>query len=217
MYSTHFHSNNVEKINKYKTYANKLNYIISITKKRYFDNQFQICKNNLKDTWKLIGSLIKRKRRGEIHPDRLLRNGKMFTTPYDVANQFNTHFINVGPSLANSIPDYTNSDPTVYIHNSPLSSFVMSTVTESQVSKLFSQSNIHKASLDIPNRLIKIASKQLSVPFTFIFNKSITTGIIPDIFKISRVTPIYKNGNKPILIIIDQFRYCLHLVKSWKK
>ena len=27
MYSTHFHSNNVEKINKYKTYANKLNYI----------------------------------------------------------------------------------------------------------------------------------------------------------------------------------------------
>ena len=91
MYSTHFHSNNVEKINKYKTYANKLNYIISITKKRYFDNQFQICKNNLKDTWKLIGSLIKRKRRGEIHPDRLLRNGKMFTTPYDVANQFNTH------------------------------------------------------------------------------------------------------------------------------
>ena len=195
MYSTHFHSNNVEKINRYKTYANKLNYIISISKKRYFDHQFQICKNNLKDTWKLIGSLIKRKRRGEIHPDRLLRNGKMFTTPYDVANQFNTHFINVGPSLANSIPDYTNSDPTVYIHNSPLSSFVMSTVTESQVSKLFSQLNIHKASLDIPNRLIKIASKQLSVPFTFIFNTSITTGIIPDIFKISRVTPIYKNGN----------------------
>ena len=120
MYSTHFHSNNVEKINKYKTYANKLNYIISNSKKIYFDNQFQICKNNLKDTWKLIGSLIKRKRRGEIHPDRLLRNGKMFTTSYDVANQFNTHFINVGPSLANSIPDYTNSDPTVYIHNSPL-------------------------------------------------------------------------------------------------
>ena len=70
----------------------------------------------------------------------------------------------------------------------------MSTAT-TQVSKLYSQLNIHKASLDIPNRLIKIASKQLSVPFTFIFNKSITTGIIPDIFRILRVTPIYKNGN----------------------
>ena len=50
-----------------------------------------------------------------------------------------------------SIADYTNSDPTVYINNSPLVSFVMSTVTESQVSKLFSQLKIHKASLDIQN------------------------------------------------------------------
>ena len=76
-----------------------------------------------------------------------------------------------------------------------MSSFVMSTVTESQVSKLFSELNIDKASLEIPNRLIKIASEQLSVPFTFIYNKSITLGVVPDIFKISRVTPIYKNGN----------------------
>ncbi len=58
---THVHSNSVDKINTYKMYANKLNYIISINKKRYFDNQFQICKNNLKDTWKLIGSLINHK------------------------------------------------------------------------------------------------------------------------------------------------------------
>ena len=100
-----------------------------------------------------------------------------------------------GPSLANLIPDYDNSDPTTYIHNSPVSSFVMSTVTESLVSKLFSELNVHKASLGLPNKLIKIASKQLSVPFTFIYNKSITLGVVSDIFKISRVTPIYKNGN----------------------
>ena len=131
-----------------------------------------------------------RKRKGEIHPDRLVRNGKVFTTPYDIADQFNSHFINVGPSLANLIPDYDNSDPTTYIHNSPVSSFVMSTVTESQVSKLFAELNVHKASLGMPNKLIKIASKQLSVPFTFIYNKSITLGVVPDIFKISRVTPI---------------------------
>ena len=149
-----------------------------------------------------------RKRKGEIHPDRLVRNGKVFTTRYYIANQFNSHFINVGPSLANLIPDYNNSDPTVYIHNSPMSSFVMSTVTESQVSKLFSDLNIHKVSHEIPNRLIKIASEQLSVPFTFIYNKSITLGVVPDAFKTSRVTPINKNGNitdpnnyKPISIL----------------
>ena len=119
----------------------------------------------------------------------------MFTTPYEIANQFNSHFINVGPSLANLIPDYNNSDPAVYIHNSPMSSFVMSTLAESQVSKLFSELNIHKVSPEIPNRLIKIACEELSVPFTFIYNKSHTSKVVPDIFKISRVTPIYKNGN----------------------
>jgi hypothetical protein len=30
--------------------------------------------------------------------------------------------------------------------------------------------------------------------FTSIYNESISTGIVPDILKISRVTPIYKSG-----------------------
>ena len=60
---------------------------------------------------------------------------------------------------------------------------------------MFSELNIHKVSPEIPNRLIKIACEQLSVPFTFIYNKSHTSRVVADIFKISRVTPIYKNGN----------------------
>jgi hypothetical protein len=60
MYRTHFLSNNIEKANRYKAYANKLNYIMSLSKRNYFNKQFDKCKSNLKDTWKLIGSLIKR-------------------------------------------------------------------------------------------------------------------------------------------------------------
>ena len=41
---------------------------------------------------------------------------------------------------------------------------------------------------------IKIASEPLSIPFAFIYNQSIANGIVPDVFKISRVTPIYKSG-----------------------
>ena len=46
--------------------------------------------------------------------------------------------------------------------------------------------------LDIPNKLIKIASEPLSIPFTYIYNQSIANGIVPDVFKISRVPPIHK-------------------------
>ena len=56
----------------------------------------------------------------------------------DIANQFNQHFINVGPSLAELIDD-TNVDPTSYIKKTPSSSFVMSPVNEADVSLLFSR------------------------------------------------------------------------------
>ena len=46
-----------------------------------------------------------------------------------------------------------------FIKNTPLSSFVMSPVTEAQVSSLFSSLDVQKASLDIPNKLIKIAAE----------------------------------------------------------
>jgi len=48
--------------------------------------------------------------------------------------------------------------------------------------------------LDIPNKLIKISSEPLSIPFTYIYNQSIANGIVPEAFKISRVTPIYLSG-----------------------
>ena len=42
--------------------------------------------------------------------------------------------------------------------------------------------------------MIKIASEQLTIPFTYIYNESIKTGIVMDLFKISRFTPMYKSG-----------------------
>ena len=70
----------------------------------------------------------------------------------------------------------------------------MSPVEVTQVCRVFQNLNENKSSLDIPNKLIKIASEPLSIPFTYIYNQSIANGIVPNVFKISRVTPIYKSG-----------------------
>jgi retron-type reverse transcriptase len=48
--------------------------------------------------------------------------------------------------------------------------------------------------MDIPILCIKIATHLLSTPFAKIYNESISTGVVPEIFKISRVTPVYKSG-----------------------
>ena len=120
-------------------------------------------------------------------------NNKTFTNKLDIAEQFNMYFISVGPSLASTIDDY-DEEPTKYLNKSPVSSFIMYPVEATQVCRLFQNLNENKTSLDIPNKLIKIASEPLSIPFTYIYNQSIANGVVPDVFKISRVTPIYKSG-----------------------
>ena len=193
---THYLSNDPVKIGKFKIYSNRLNHLKNINKKAYFCKKFELCKNNIKATWKIIGNLIKRKTKGQTTPQRIVRNNKTYTGNDDIADQFNKHFVNVGPSLVSKIEDSYES-PTQYILSSPVNSFVMSTVTETQVLNLFMTLDKSKSwsSIDIPNNLIKLAAKPLSVPFTKIYNQSILTGVVPNILKVSQVTPVYKSGD----------------------
>ena len=70
----------------------------------------------------------------------------------------------------------------------------MSNVSEYHVQCLFNVLDKNKASISLPNTLIRTASSILSPLFTMIYNESINTGmIVPDILKISRVTPIFKS------------------------
>jgi len=72
------------------------------------------------------------------------------------------------------------------------SSFFLSPVNLVQVELALSGLDRHKATIDIPNYLIKIASNLLSTPLTNLFNESIESGIVPDVFKISKVTQSLK-------------------------
>ena len=101
--------------------------------------------------------------------------------------------MNIGPALARKITT-NNKDSTQYITSSPTFSFYLSPITEAQAFTLFSSLNENKTSLNIPNKLIKLASEPLSKPFTVIYNESVLTGKVPGLFKISKVTPIFKSG-----------------------
>ena len=194
MYRTHFLSNNPAKIAEYKKNANKLNHLKTVSRKVYYCKHFNLHRNNLKATRNLIGTLIKRKTKGQTSPSRIIMNNKTLANKLDIADHFNKYFISVGPSLA-SIIDHYDGEPSKYITKSPVSSFIMSPVEATQVCRLFQNLNENETSLDIPNKLIKIASEPLSQkPLTYIYNQSVANGIVPDVSKISRVTPIYKSG-----------------------
>ena len=172
MYTTHFLSNDPVKIAEFKTYSNKLNQLKNVSKKTNFCRHFEMCPSNLKASWKLIGTLIKRKTKSQTIPLRITSN----TSNEDIADQFNKHFIIIGPNLASKI-DKSNENSTQYIWSSSINSFVMENASEDQVSNLFKNLDANKSSIGIPNKLLKIAAEPLSVPFTQIYNQSIETGI----------------------------------------
>ena len=77
---------------------------------------------------------------------------------------------------------------------SPSSSFIMSPANEADVCILFSQLNPSKSSLDIPNKLVRLARQPFAIPFASLYNESILFVIVPDVSKISKIVPVYKGG-----------------------
>ena len=58
---THLYSTNPSKVKECKVYSNKLNRIIHAAKKNHFSKQFELNKENIKYTWKLISKVISTK------------------------------------------------------------------------------------------------------------------------------------------------------------
>ena len=124
-----------------------------------------------------------------LYQQKLHYNGKTYTHKHDIVNQFNEYFINIGLNLASTI--HSSIKPDAFLPATHSSSFFLSRVDSAQVELALSGLDRHKATIDIPNYLIKIASNLLSTPLTNLFNESIESGIVPDIFEISKVTPVW--------------------------
>ena len=51
----------------------------------------------------------------------------------------------------------------------------------------------------ISNKLLKLVKNELKKPLTLIINQMVTTGIFPESFKISKITPLHKKGDHSLL------------------
>lgn len=49
---------------------------------------------------------------------------------------------------------------------------------------------------NIPAIFAKKCSASLCIPLTLLFNQSLSSGVFPDTWKVSAITPMYKNGKK---------------------
>ena len=66
---------------------------------------------------------------------------------------------------------------------------------------------------NIPNKVLKMAAEILSPSLSAIFNRSLSMGIYPDDWKMARVLPIFKSGDKDDTATIDLYQLSPQLPK----
>ena len=74
---------------KYKAYKNKLTSILRNCEKNSYINLLEQEKNNVKGTWKIFNTIIRKGKRSSNYPDSFTHNGATVKNKKDIANGFN--------------------------------------------------------------------------------------------------------------------------------
>ena len=190
---------NEEHATKYKKYRNVLGTVLKNSKRLYYSKLFLENKNDTSKTWKIVNELLNggSKRNTEVENLIVNKDGveQKVTSDEDIAERFNDFFVNIGPKLAEVIPDGSHNH-TKYLSVENEKSLVWSPVTSSEISNYFQALDSRKAHGfdNLPIRLLKDSAHLISEPLSYIFNLSLKNGIFPDLLKTAKVTPIYKKG-----------------------
>ena len=158
----------------------------------------------MKNSWRIINDTLSKNKRSSEMPSTFSHNGKKLTDPTEIANAFNTHFVNIGKTLAseivNNIPD--NADYTQYLNTPSVETCKFECVAQEDIMRAIDNlENKNSSGHDgISNKILKYIKYEISNSLTLIINQMMTTGIFPDAFKKSKITPIFKKGESSLLI-----------------
>ena len=148
-----------------------------------------------KDWWNTLKSLINKSKHENLPP--LNSNGRIINDPCDKANLFNAYF-----ESQTQLNDHGKEVP----HLDPLTN-LLNTIqlnTEEITAILKSLETGKACGPDcINNRVLKATAKTITRPLTDLFNSSLRSSTVPDIWKKANVSPILKKDDKSS---VDNYR-----------
>ena len=198
---------------KYKSYKNTLTHSIRTAKRLYFDNKLTANKSNLKETWKMLNSIINKNTVKSKLNTIFNLDGKEISDPSEIANKFCDYFTNLGPSLARKIP-ITATSATSFLSGDFVDAIFLDPVGENEVKSTTLAFPMGKATGydNISQSSIKMCIDSISKPLTHIINLSLSEGFVPNEMKIARAVPLYRADDR-LIVTIDQFQFCRHFQK----
>ena len=179
----------------YKCYKRKLQQLMKVAEKKHYHDLLVEYSNDIKKSWVVIKSIINKNKKPHIQGRFKIGENLITSDKELISNKFNDFFINIGPTLAKSIP-CVNESPLSYLGNRLTESIYLAPVNENEIGQLIKSLKDTTAGFDDLNSMcLKISSRFLLKPLTHICNLSISQGIFPEQLKIANVIHLYKSDD----------------------
>ena len=183
---------------RFKNYKNLLVRILRENERVYYENSFKNSDSPRK-TWNLIKDKIGKNKKLS-HPEVLINiNGVEVREPQDVANMFSDYFAGVGQAIVSAGIDLSPyRSHKEYLPPNECTSIFLAPVSFAEFHKIIKNiKNGNSVGYDeLSTNLLKSIAGVIFEPLVHIFNLSINSGIFPSRWKIARVIPLYKQGDK---------------------
>ena len=179
---------------KYRQLRNQVIKGIHIAIQDYYSGLIKEHKKDPKRIGKTTNKVLNKNTNSDI-PLSLKVEEKGLTREPNSLEAFNHHFTSIGPKLAQKSAVRRDDDCLLNI-STESNNMTFRTVDENNILDAINQLKDGKASgpHKVPITIVKDVKDFIAKPLTLIVNDSIMNGVVPDIWKLARVTPIFKSG-----------------------
>ena len=157
--------------------------------------------NNMKNLWKGINEIISNRKNTKTTINCIesndQKNMKYITDKREIANTFNKYFTNVAGKILKTRKYKGNKSFDSYLNNHN-GRFRITPTNPTEIQKIIEQLNPWKGTgpNSIPSFILRKLASIISDPISNLCNRSLETGIYPDILKLARLVPVHKKESK---------------------
>ena len=182
---------NLSDLNTFKLLRSRSKRLISTDLANYVNYIETEIPNNSKKFWQFLS--VNRKNAGI--PSKIEYNNLKSSDHLEICNMFAEYF----ESMFVEARDVVLPNDSHHANSNNLSCIELS--QDEVLTVLKSVDPKKGAGCDgIPSSFVKTCATELSTPLVLLFNQSLSSGYFPDMWKLSHIIPIFKNGNKNLVI-----------------
>ena len=159
--------------------------------------------------WKTIDKIL-HKTSGTTAISELKDGDTIVKGQNQIAKKLNGHFVSIDPKLASKLEVKPDDVPIKYPYPTDSNQkFSLKLMNEESMLRSLKMLKSGKAPGPdgVPMNLVKDAAKFIAKPLAMIFNASLAKGIAPDVWKLAKITPIFKTGARNEKISTGQFLF----------